>query len=234
MQILTYVWYADLIFWGFFLYYCMTFLIASACAYWYYQSQNNSVLRGINNIKYHLGSICFGAIVITIITILRILAQSKKGNGPARIVAALAACILSCIEDLIKVLNNYSIIVMAVTGENYVDSAKSTISLIFDNLSLFIILDYFSNFYNLFTTFFIGLVPAFIGAGIIYKTYDPQTDPQILTYAIWGGIIIFLLSIVISSIVIGMMIQALSCIYVFYCFDQKFRGMGIQVNNVPK
>lgn len=59
---------------------------------------------------------------------------------------------------------------MAVTAEGYIDSAKSAISLIFDNLSLFIILDYFSNFYNLFTTFFIGLVPAFTGAGIIYKT----------------------------------------------------------------
>lgn len=116
-QILTYVWYADLIFWGFFLYYCMTFLVASACAYWYYQSPNNSVLRGINNIKYHLGSICFGAIVITIITMLRVLAQSKKGsNGAARIVASFATCILSCIEDLVKVLNNYSIIVMAVTA----------------------------------------------------------------------------------------------------------------------
>ena len=37
-QVLTFVWYVDLIFWGFFLYYCMVFLIASACAYWYYQS----------------------------------------------------------------------------------------------------------------------------------------------------------------------------------------------------
>jgi hypothetical protein len=37
-RIITYVWYADAVFWGFFLYYCMVFLIASACAYWYYQS----------------------------------------------------------------------------------------------------------------------------------------------------------------------------------------------------
>ena len=91
-EILTIVWYVDAIFWGFFLYYCMVFLIASACAYWYYQSENNSVLRGINNIKYHLGSICFGSIVITLITLLRIIASAKKSEGPTRIIAALAEC----------------------------------------------------------------------------------------------------------------------------------------------
>jgi hypothetical protein len=89
-RILTIVWYVDAIFWGFFLYYCMVFLIASACAYWYYQSVSNSVLRGINNIKYHLGSICFASIVITLITILRILASGKKTKGPAAIIAAFA------------------------------------------------------------------------------------------------------------------------------------------------
>lgn len=38
LKILTHIWYVDSVFWGFFLYYCMTFLVASACAYWYYQS----------------------------------------------------------------------------------------------------------------------------------------------------------------------------------------------------
>lgn len=37
-KILTYIWYVDAIFWGFYLYYIMVFLIASACAYWYYKS----------------------------------------------------------------------------------------------------------------------------------------------------------------------------------------------------
>jgi hypothetical protein len=68
----------------------MVFLIASACAYWYYQSESNSVLRGINNIKYHLGSICFGSIVITLVTIMRILASGKKTKGPAQLIAEFA------------------------------------------------------------------------------------------------------------------------------------------------
>jgi hypothetical protein len=81
---------------------------------------------------------------------------------------------------------------------------------------------------------FTNLIPAFIGGGIIYKTYTPQDDPLLTTYAIYGGIIIFLLSAVISSIVIGVLNQSLSSIYVFYCFDNKFRKMGIPVHNIPK
>lgn len=33
---IMYFWYADLAFWGLFLYYCMTFSVGTICAYWYY------------------------------------------------------------------------------------------------------------------------------------------------------------------------------------------------------
>lgn len=233
-RILTIVWYIDAIFWGFFLYYCMTFLVASACAYWYYQSKDNSVLRGVNNIKYHLGSICFGAIVITLITILRMLASTaRRAEGAARIAACIAECILRCIEDIVKALNCNAMIVMAMTGEGYIDSAKSAVSLIFDNLGLFIVIDYFANFYNLFTTVFVGLVPAFIGGGIIYYMELAAGNPLASSYAIWGGIIIFLLSTLISSVVIGVLILSLNCIYIFFCFDKKFISMGMEPRNIP-
>lgn len=115
--ILTYVWYALAVFFGFFLYYCMVFLVASACAYWYYQSENNSIMRGFNNVKYNLGAITFGAIVITIVTMLRILASSgRQSSGVMACVAACVRCVLSCIEEIVKALNHNAVIVMAVTN----------------------------------------------------------------------------------------------------------------------
>lgn len=88
----TYAWYAIGVFWGYFLYYSMVFLVASACAYWYYQSDDNSVLRGLNNIKYHLGSICFGSIIITIISVLKVM----RGNSSRQ--SGLTKCICICID----------------------------------------------------------------------------------------------------------------------------------------
>ena len=97
--ILTYVWYALAVFFAFFLYYCMVFLVASAAAYWYYQSEDNSVMRGFNNLKYQIGPITFGAIVITIITMMRIISETGRdsSNGIVRCVACIIHCILSCI-----------------------------------------------------------------------------------------------------------------------------------------
>lgn len=72
------------------------------------------------------------------------------------------------------------------------------------------------------------LFPSFIGGIIIYNVESNMTA------AIWGGVIILLLASIISSVIIGMLDEALSCIFIFYCFDKKFHEMGIQVNNVPE
>jgi len=78
-----------------------------------------------------------------------------------------------------------------------------------------------------------------IGGGIIYniqssiESTQAIQSTQAISYAIWGGIIIMLLSIVISSVIIGLLNQALHCIYIFYCFDKKFKDMGINVKNIP-
>lgn len=55
-----------------------------------------------------------------------------------------------------------------------------------------------------------------------------------MTYAIWGAIIIALLAMLVSSVIVGMINQSLSCIYIFYCFDNKFKSLGIVANNIPK
>jgi hypothetical protein len=215
--ILTYVWYILAVFFGFFLYYCMVFLISSACAYWYYQSEDNSVMRGFSNIKYNLGAITFAGIVITIITILRIIASSggRSSNGITACVAACVACCLSCIEEIIKALNHNAVIVMAVTNEGYIDSAKSAIGLIFDNFGLFMIVDFFAEFMEVYEIIICVLVPGILGGGLIYIADEN------ITAAIWGGIIILLLASIISSVIIGMLDEALSCIFIFYCFDKK-------------
>lgn len=72
------------------------------------------------------------------------------------------------------------------------------------------------------------LFPSFIGGIIIYYVESNMTA------AIWGAVIILLLASIISSVIIGMLDEALSCIFIFYCFDKKFHEMGIQVNNVPE
>ena len=123
------------------------------------------------NLRYHIGSITFATFVITVITVMRILAQaaqSKADNMVIQCIACCVACILSCIEELVKVLNHNAIIVETITAEGYIDSAKSAIGLIFDNFGVFIIVDFFVDFMEVYATIFSVLIPAILGGGIIY------------------------------------------------------------------
>ena len=65
-----------LVFMGYFLNYIETFLIATACAFWYYDIQQSYCGTGIKRVnRYHLGSLTFGAIIVAIINLLRKLAS---------------------------------------------------------------------------------------------------------------------------------------------------------------
>ena len=123
------------------------------------------------NLRYHIGSITFASFVITVITVMRILAQaaqSRADNMVIQCIGCCVACILSCIEELVKVLNHNAIIVEVITAEGYIDSAKSAIGLIFDNFGVFIIVDFFVDFMEVYATIFSVLIPAILGGGIIY------------------------------------------------------------------
>jgi hypothetical protein len=128
-----------------FLYYVQTFLVATCCAYWYYGVEANYCTTGSWTMnRFHLGTLTFGALIITILAILKRLVSNESNNQSnqcMQVCLCILACCLSCIENLIKTLNHYSIIVMSVTGENYINSAKTALSIIFENFALFYIVD---------------------------------------------------------------------------------------------
>ena len=45
--------------------------------------------------------------------------------------------------------------------------------------------------------------------------------------------LVFYISAFIASLIISMVGEALSCVFIFYCFDNKFRSMGIEIVNTP-
>jgi len=43
-----------------------------------------------------------------------------------------------------------------------------------------------------------------------------------------------LLTWISTSVVLGVLTEAISCMFIFYCFDLKFKREGINVGNIPK
>ena len=86
---------------------------------WYYDIDGNYLCIGMKRIiRYHIGSFTFGALLVTIVTMLRQAAEREadESNGCGAICLCLVACCLRFIEDLLETLNHNAVIVMAVTG----------------------------------------------------------------------------------------------------------------------
>lgn len=116
---------------------------------------------------------------------------------------------------------------MSVTGQNYFSCAKTTIGLISNNFPLFWIVDFISNFIHFYAIILCVLIPAIIGGGIIWGSQD-NSDTAVI-----GGIIIFLLSWIVTSIILGLLYEALSSVFIMFCFDRKLRLQGFVNGNIP-
>lgn len=117
-------------------YYMMTYTVSFVCANWYYgiEGSNGSLLTAYKRMFTQFGSIVFAAMVVAIVTFARMMVDNKRRENKNLAVAVclcIVSCLLKAIEDLLKVLNHYTVIVFSVTGEGYVDGAKSTMGLLF-------------------------------------------------------------------------------------------------------
>lgn len=83
-DILLTIWSLILIFFMFFFYYVMVFLIATACALWFFGMDRNYLTTGLGWItKAHLGSLTFASLLITIITIIKNFIDQKTRRATA-------------------------------------------------------------------------------------------------------------------------------------------------------
>lgn len=141
---------------------------------------------------------------MAVVTLARQSAQrgQQESSGGAAICYCLVACLLKAIEDLLEVLNHNAIIVMAVTGESYIDSAKSAISLIFDNFMLFFLIDMVSSMVKLAGIIFICAVPGIIGFFLLKATAENPDDQNFMTM---GTCIIVLISMLVGAIFLSVL-----------------------------
>lgn len=79
-------------------------------------------------LTYSFGSIALGSLIVALIQTLRFILQSSTKRNS--IGGAIADCLLSIVEEMTKMFNYYAYIYVAIYGEPFVASAKSTWNLI--------------------------------------------------------------------------------------------------------
>lgn len=177
------------------------------------------------------GSIVFGSALIAVITFARMLVDSKRRENK-NIAVAVCLCIVSLclrnLENLFKILNHNSVIVMSVTGENYINSAKTTIGILSRFLGLMSVSDIITGLLVFWGVVIITGITAVISFLWLHgKEGLSDGDMAMLM------IISILGSIMISNLVFSVLVESVSSVFIFYCFDVRFKEMGYSSNNMP-
>ena len=73
-------------------------------------------------------------------------------------------------------------------------------------------------------------LPIFIGILILGSDSVNATNNE----RAFAAAVILFLCLVVGVLIISMIGEALSCVFIFYCFDKKFRSLGIYVPNTPE
>ncbi|XP_072226159.1 choline transporter-like protein 4 [Leuresthes tenuis] len=140
---------------------CVNFVIALgqctlagafASYYWAFSKPNDIPtfpLSGsfIRSLRYHVGSLAFGALILTLVQIVRILLEyidhkTRSAQNPvARFILCCMKCCFWCLEKFIKFLNRNAYIMIAVYGKNFCVSAKNAFKLLMRNIIRVVVLD---------------------------------------------------------------------------------------------
>ncbi|XP_049891179.1 choline transporter-like protein 4 [Epinephelus moara] len=101
----------------------------------------------IRALRYHVGSLAFGALILTLVQLVRIILEyidhktRAAQNACARFILCCMKCCLWCLEKFIKFLNRNAYIMIAIYGKNFCVSAKNAFMLLMRNVVRVVVLD---------------------------------------------------------------------------------------------
>nr|XP_054770160.1 choline transporter-like protein 2 isoform X2 [Lytechinus pictus] len=123
----------------------MTLAGAFASYYWAFNKKDDVPFFALSGaffraLRYHLGTIAFGALIIAIIQIIRVLLEyaeyqlKGKENKVAKFILRCMKCCFYCLEKFMKFINKNAYILVAVYGKNFCTSAKEAFFLLLRNI----------------------------------------------------------------------------------------------------
>ncbi|VDD87145.1 unnamed protein product [Enterobius vermicularis] len=119
-------------------------------------------------IRYHLGTVAFGSLIITTVKIFRIMLDfidrklNSMENKVAKAILKCFKCLFWCVEVFLKFLTKNAYIMTAIYGTNFFTAAKDSFSLIWNNAVRYAVLVKITDF-----LLFLGKITITIGMGVV-------------------------------------------------------------------
>ena len=158
------------------------FVYASSACIWYFNfekgTENHPIAKSFQRgIRYHFGSLVFGATIIAIIRFLMFFVEYikkklEKSVGKTqgkcfKCIFCVIQCCLGCCNKFMEYVNKHAFIQIALKGDSFCTSAFEGFGLIIRNLGRFSVLALVSGIFSLVGTLFITVASCIIGYFLI-------------------------------------------------------------------
>eukprot|EP01114_Cavostelium_apophysatum_P018448 TRINITY_DN5704_c0_g2_i1.p1 TRINITY_DN5704_c0_g2~~TRINITY_DN5704_c0_g2_i1.p1 ORF type:complete len:517 (-),score=119.80 TRINITY_DN5704_c0_g2_i1:80-1630(-) len=101
-------------------------------------------------VTYHFGSLALGSLLLATVQFINfILTATKKINRANRVIVFIVSCIqclLSCVQGIVKFVNQFAYIYIAMHGDSFCKSAKGCFNLISRNMFSAVVVDFLGEF----------------------------------------------------------------------------------------
>ncbi|KAG5673119.1 putative CTL-like protein [Polypedilum vanderplanki] len=216
LNFIAFLWFTQFIF-G-----CQHFVISGTISKWYFARDktklNSPVITTFSHLlNFHLGSICLGSMVITIVKILRMIFkaienQSRESGSPiVQCIACFCGWIIQQLEELLKYLVRNAYIIVAKEGTPLYQSGKRAFHLLFENLMDVIALNQFGDIVLIVGRLFVVGIAGLIGYEIMNK---PHINVLIVPL-----LISILFAFLIAHCFISVFEMTVDTIFICFCID---------------
>jgi hypothetical protein len=209
--------------------YVSQFVVASVVGSWWFQNDSKkAVSAGISRaFTTNFGSISLAAFIVAAIRAARAVADAirdaaRKNDAPlpVQVLACLCACIVGCIEGIVRLISDYVIAVVAITGAPFWSSAKTVFKLWQDRGWELIINENLVGPALFLASFAPAIVSALVGALFsVLSIRGTFTNPNADTYAIVGAILSFIIGLLMALVMTNIISGAVQSVFVCFALN---------------
>lgn len=183
------------------------------------------------SVRYHLGSLAFGSLLIAIVKMIRVLFEyidhklKKSENPVAKFMIKCMKCCLWCLEKFLKFLNRNAYIMIAIYGKSFCPAAKDAFFLIFRNVVRAMVLDKVTDY-----VLFISKLVVTAGVGVgAYFWFQGKVDfftdylPR-LNYYLVPVIVVIMGTYVITATFFSVYTMAVDTLFLCFLEDLEMNN----------
>jgi hypothetical protein len=207
-----------------------TFVIGGSISRWYFAPAGTTAFVGTTRefighaFGASFGSLAFGGLVLTGVTILRNLNERlrRESRGFMAILACIVTAVMDCIAEIIETITKFATIQCAITGESLLESGREVTRLLKDNflsaLRVWWLPEMILNMTALFFAIFYGVVVGIsVHVGVQVSTGDDDLAHNVGAIV---GACAGVSSIVILSFLFSVLLTCIDAVFICYARDK--------------